>query len=108
MEVTVYLWNCHYERSEESAVVCAWNDDGAEQQIPHGLKAVRDDNSEMAKPDITYAIRDKMPARVSLLRLLLRDQHDVVIRPTAGDSQFLVLPIVIESVNEQVVEIGNQ
>jgi len=28
---------------------------GEKQQIPHGLKAVRDDNSEMAKPAITYA-----------------------------------------------------
>ena len=31
------MWNCHYERSEESAVVCAWNDGWGKQQFPHRL-----------------------------------------------------------------------
>jgi hypothetical protein len=54
------MWDCHYERSEESAFVCG-SDDGWKQQIPHRLNftptsaktalvgdpgsAVRDDNS---------------------------------------------------------------
>src|ERR1022692_4733240 len=42
-----------------------------------------------------------------LLGLLLREQHYVVIGPPARDSQPLVLPIVVEPVNEQVVEMGN-
>jgi hypothetical protein len=41
------MWDCHYERSEESAFVCG-SDDGWKQQIPHRLKAVRDDNSKHA------------------------------------------------------------
>jgi hypothetical protein len=49
------MWNCHYERSEESAVVCGWDGGWGKEQIPHGLKAIRDDNSEITKPDITSA-----------------------------------------------------
>jgi 3-oxoacyl-[acyl-carrier protein] reductase len=49
------LSNCHYERSEESAVVCGSNDGWGKQQIPHGLKAVRDDNSKhAADPYVCY------------------------------------------------------
>jgi hypothetical protein len=42
---TIPLWSCHYERSEESAFVSAGTI-AIKQQIPHGLKAVRDDNSK--------------------------------------------------------------
>src|ERR1039457_3077879 len=45
MGLTIPLWSCHYERSEESAFVCA-EGPPSKQQIPHGLKAVRDDNSK--------------------------------------------------------------
>ncbi len=37
------------------------------QQIPHGLKAVRDDNSEITKPDLTYA---------ALIALSFNNEHD--------------------------------
>jgi hypothetical protein len=41
-------------------------------QIPHGLKAVRDDNSEIVKPDITYAALNKAPGHDGQLRCELK------------------------------------
>ena len=40
-------WNCHYERSEESAVVCGWTKLGITAD-PSRLKAVRDDKARNA------------------------------------------------------------
>jgi hypothetical protein len=40
----VVLEDCHYERSEEPAFFCRVTHEW-EKQIPHGLKAVRNDNS---------------------------------------------------------------
>jgi hypothetical protein len=51
-------WDCHYERSEESAVVCACNDAG-ENSRSLTAKAVRDDNSEIAQSDITFAVLNR-------------------------------------------------
>jgi hypothetical protein len=63
LKITVYvmshagwpirLWSCHYERSGESAFVGRGTTVLRKQQIPHGQKAVRDDNSK--SPDIAYA-----------------------------------------------------
>ena len=62
---------------------CAWNDVWSKQQVPHGLNftptsaktalvgdpgsAVCDDNSEIAKPDITYTALNKAPGRYGQL-----------------------------------------
>jgi len=57
LEIRYSLEDCHSERSEESAVsvpkirALEWK-----QQIPHGLKAVRNDNSgDRSAKDIIYA-----------------------------------------------------
>src|ERR1022692_856305 len=61
LESKVRFWNCHYERSEQSAVVCGQSGGGEKQQIPHGLKAVRDDNTEIRKQGVTYTALNNLP-----------------------------------------------
>jgi hypothetical protein len=60
--------SCHYERSEESAFVNTKTTVQRKQQIPHGLKAVRDDNSKSS--DIAYAaVNEAVPLQSLLLQL---------------------------------------